>query len=250
MKITQHLLVGAALVILPAWAFATSITLDHPTATFQNTVGGSNIHYVSSGCTGSPATDCEVRWGQPAGDTDASGMRFDSFTAPLGTSTGTAFNLGNLTHFNWPVAGGTAASSTQLSFGFTITTPNLGDQTFLFSFNIDETPNQAPCAYPSTTPCADKITFGNATSTTTFNIGDDVYTLYLLGFGPDANHLSNEFITQENQNNTTSLWAKIDLSQPVGVPEPNALLMMALGLFGIGMAVEVRRRRRRAGSEA
>lgn len=249
MKIAQHLLVGVALAVLPAWAFATSITLDNPTATFHDTVGGSNHQYSSNGCTG--ATDCEVRWGTPVGNTDASGLRFDSFTAPLNTNTGTAFNLGDLTHFNWPVNGGTAASGTQLSFGFTITDPNLGPQTFLFSFNIDETPNETPCVYPSNTPCADKITFGNATSTTVFNINGDVYTLYLLGFGSDANNLSNEFITQENLNNVTSLWAKIDLyQQPVGVPEPNALLMMALGLFGIGMAVEVRRRKRRTGTGA
>src|SRR5689334_1157203 len=53
-----------------------------------------------------------------------------------------------------------------------------------FQFSVDETPNTAPCAYPSTTPCADKIFFQNGgfDYTKSFTINNANYTLQLLGF--------------------------------------------------------------------
>ena len=71
-----------------------------------------------------------------------------------------------------------------------------------------------------------------------FTIGGVAYTLDLLGFGPDAGHILNNFITQEGQENPTKLWARIDTAS---VPEPNAFLLMLLGLVALGGAVKLRR---------
>jgi hypothetical protein len=242
----QQLFAGAALALLPVFAFAITVPvqLDNPAADFSNAIGGTNVNYSN----GSPHS--EVRWGTPQ-QQQQSGLGFTVFTSPLNTSTGTTFNLGELFHYNWPINAGTAATGVDLNFSFNITDPALGPVNFLFTLAIDETPNQLPCSYPSTTPCADKITFNSSTSTATFNIGTDKYTLYLMGFGDDADHITDRFITQEGGVNHTYLWAKIDLYQPpVGVPEPTVLLMMALGLLGIGGATAARRRKLRDGSEA
>ncbi len=248
MKSTTTLLIAAALVALPALAFASpdTVTLVNGTAQFSGTTGASNIIYVNTSCPSS--LNCETRWGIPQGDTAQSGLRFDPFTGTPSFDTGTPFDLGTLTHFNFPIHL-PGANSTTLAIGFDITTPNLGPITETFNMAIDETPNQAgTCQYgqPGDTPCPDAITFPNTLGSQTFAIGGVQYTLSLMGFGDAPDSLSGQFITQENQKNTTDLWAEITtLSAPVGVPEPNSLLMLALGLLGLGGMVELRRRKAR-----
>lgn len=234
MKLTNRLFMGAALVALPAFAFANPVELTNPSATFSNTgpAADQNVNYVGS-------TDQEVRWGVPfqqAPPPQQSGLRFDVFGAPFTVDTGNTFDLGTLTHFNHPVNIPTVMT-TDLAFSFD--TAGVTSR-FLFSLGVEETPNSGTCAYGAAgdTPCPDRISFPNMTGTQTFTMDGTEYTLYLLGFGPDANNIMDGFITQENLDNTTHLWAKIDAA-PVGVPEPNALLLMALGLFAVGGAVRL-----------
>lgn len=243
-KLANSLFIIVALA-LPSLAFALPVNLSSPFSVFSDAVGGTDVVYSPAG------TASQVRWGDPTGkfgtgDDFKSGLGFDIFTAPMETTTGTAFGLGTLSHFNWEVKNGTAASGVQLSFGFTITDPSIGPVNFNVPFAIDETANSAPCArnpVPIHNFCPDIITFSGATSTQSFTIGGVDYTLFLLGFGPDPSDIQSDFITQEGGVNTTRLWAKIDVTMPpVDVPEPNALLLLAFGLLALGGAVQLRRK--------
>ncbi len=246
MKLTNRWCAGLALGLLPALAFALPVTLNAPSSSFSDAVGGKHVVYTPAG------NHSEVRWGSPTKNNPKkkSGLGFDVFNAPLSTQTGATFGLGTLTHFNWEIKSGTAAKGVSLDFAFTITTPQIGDVNFLFPLAIEETTNRKPCEetpVPKKNYCPDIITFTSATSSQSFSIGGVDYTLFILGFGPDANHITNRFITQEGRENTTQLWAKIDArNPPVDVPEPNGLALMALGLLALGGGLQLRRKQNKA----
>jgi hypothetical protein len=77
----------------------------------------------------------------------------------------------------------------------------------------------------------------------TFVLGGQTLTLNLFGFGPTADEVQNDFITQEFTDNTTHLWASIS-APSTQVPEPGSLLMMALGLLGLGGVLTYRQKRK------
>ncbi len=243
MKLTRQLMIGAALAILPALAFALPITVENPSATFSGATGGTNVNYNNG------TTHSEVHWGEPTSKNpgDQSGLEFDVFHSPLNTDTGTTFSLGTLSHDNWEVKNGTAISGVDLTFSFSITTPGIGALDYTFPLTIDETNNAPPCAetpVPSDNYCPDIITFSSFTSTQSFTIGGIDYTLDLLGFGTSADDIQDSFITQEGKVSSTNLYAVINAkTPPVKVPEPNALLIMALGLLALGGFVQYRRKR-------
>ena len=98
------------------------------------------------------------------------------------------FILGSLNHFNFPISSGTAADYTFLNLVVTFrTTANVfvATQTFSFQMTVDETPNSTPppCAYRSSTPCADKISYpvGGFDTTKSFTYNEVSYTLQLKG---------------------------------------------------------------------
>lgn len=156
-------------------------------AEFHSPVGGLSINYCGQvgwpACVAPPPT--QVRWGTPAVVGSQSGLGF----APGAAHTivyGVSFPIGALTHFNFPTVSGSWASGVSLDLRLrvdpSIPGPALFDSVITIPLAIDETPNQLPCTYTSTAPCADKVTFGTSTfqlaSTSTFT----VYELEILGF--------------------------------------------------------------------
>lgn len=171
-------------------------------ANFHSPVGGSPINTCGSApddltsCATGPAA--QIRWGQPAFATDQSGLGFGPNAAQPVTY-GTPFELGTLTHFNWPTYAGTWAAGATLKLHLTVTgsaNPVIVDGDVNIPFTIDETPNDdtiSPCPYPyeAGNPCSDKVTFG----TTTFNLGavlnQTAYDLVITGFVNGANTVDN-----------------------------------------------------------
>ncbi len=155
----------------------------------------------------------EIRWGT---GNPRSGLKFNK----AGTQTFDAdqkFLIGDLTHMNWPVSGGTADSATlkvTLNFSQPPLSPN---PTFSYKFNIKETsnnyynywncPGHAIGEQLSKTPCDDVITFPSAYGQEVFTIGDMKYTLKIDGFQsqyPTGNPVS-KFITEERKDNVAYL---------------------------------------------
>jgi hypothetical protein len=160
--------------------------------------------------TPAPPIPVQVRWGVPLDARFKSGLGY-AVTAPQAVPLDTPFVLGSLTHFNFPTNGGTAASAVQLDLTVQVVpaaggTP-LFDGTIDVHLAIDETPNQAPCTYPSDpgNPCADAIGLSNtATRTFSTHAGGFVYELEVLGFrtSPQGGTPLLQFISQE-QGSTT-----------------------------------------------
>jgi len=161
--------------------------LSITSAQFHSVVGGSSISFCGQmgwpGCLAPPPT--QIRWGTPAGPTEQSGLGFAAGAAHT-IVYGDSFAIGSLHHFNFPTNSGTSASGVSLDLHLRVDPsspgPALFDAPITIPFTIDETPNQAPCAYPSTTPCADKITFGTSTFALNSSTADTVYDLQILGF--------------------------------------------------------------------
>lgn len=144
--------------------------------------------------------------------------------------------VGTLRHFNNPVLPPSVTAVTlQIDLNLADVAGASVNRAFTFDFAIDETVNTAPCAYASTVPCSDRITFLNPTASERFAVGETLYSLELLGFSdrPDLNgRLVTEFISQERETNTAFLFGKLTQAEPEAVPEPGAIAPFALvGLY-------------------
>jgi hypothetical protein len=187
-------------------------------ARFSNAVGGdpTTIEYCGSApqaaCT--PAPFAQVRWGVPAYATAKSGLGFD----PAGGHVvvyDEVFDLGSLTHFNFPTYSGTWASDVTLDLHLRIDpsdlTAPLFDEEIHIPFTMNETPNDplTTCPYsPSLTPCSDKITFGTAA----FNLGaatpTTIYQLEIVGFvDPTSSSPTDGLVSEEYMSTSAVLRA-------------------------------------------
>jgi hypothetical protein len=197
-----------------------------PTASFSNAIGGdpTTISY----CGASPQAACatapsaQVRWGVPAFTIEQSGLGFEPAAVP-DLEYGQAFDLGTLTHFNFPTIAGTWAGDVTLDMHLrvdpsdpTVTTSILEGDIHI-PFTVNETPNDdtpGACPFtPSLTPCSDKITFG----TSAFNLGaaspTTIYKLEILGFvNPADNTAADGLISEEYATSSAVLRAKLSES--------------------------------------
>jgi hypothetical protein len=229
----------ATATIIAGWAFtcpvaAKALTINNTDGTFHNPVGGTSV-VITDAPTGST-----IRWGIPSTQRGSqSGLRFN------GTATGVVtplvdFLLGDLTHFNQPIASGTAASGVDLAISLAMTGTVPTPVNFGFGLVIDETPNRTPCTYVSTRPCADKITILDPAQEMTFSDANGVWTLDL--FFRDMEGASvDSFISQEGRDNTAQLYGRFVAPKPKDpdtVPGP-------LPLLGVGSAFAWSRRLRR-----
>jgi hypothetical protein len=206
------------------WAMVGSasaaLTLNSVMGEFENAVGGSSVIYPPG----------EVRWGVPVPPNDQqSGLGFAP--APGGSiEVDTPFLVGELMHFNYVVAYGSAATAVDLGIDLDIDGASPNPQEFLFTFLIDETLNDPG-------PVDDVITFSAPSDPQTFEVEGVNYTLELLGFGPSADSLLDEFISPEGGTNSAMLWGQITESP---IPAPGAVLLGGLGTALVGW---MRRRR-------
>jgi hypothetical protein len=189
-------------------------TFSITAANFVNPVGGTLLTTCGSApdaaCAAAPAA--QIRWGEPAYDTDKSGLGFAP-EAGHALTYGTPFALGTLTHFNFPTYSGTSAAGASLKLHLVVT-PSLGganivDDDVEVPFVIDETPNTedyGPCPYPSTEPCSDKVTFGTATFALGSSTSTTVYDLRITGFvAPGTSTAVDSLISNENNQSSATL---------------------------------------------
>ncbi|WP_339384607.1 THxN family PEP-CTERM protein [Oscillatoria sp. FACHB-1407] len=213
-----------ALTSLPETAIAT--TLLSASGTWENPIGGEpTVEQISMG------DEAMILWGTATTPDGKSGLGYLGVGAS-DIASDIPFLVGTLRHFNNPVAPPNV-SSVELLINLNLADVggSLVSRSFTFAFAVDETVNATPCLYASTIPCADRISFLNPTTSETFDVAGTAYTLELLGFSdrptPDGAFV-NEFISEEQATNTAFLFGKLTAAVPRSVPEPGAIVPLAL----------------------
>jgi hypothetical protein len=166
-----------------------------------------------------------------------SGFGFDGVDSVGTAIANTPFYLGRFTHYNNPIQANNQFGHVFLDVtvsGITCldsTAASPASLTVQYRFDLDETSNQAPCAYspiiPSDNYCPDKVTVSNQPASQSFVCPEGTYTIQILGFMPPAANgtcpgaapgtVSNDFITQEQTDNNACLWASITAFDPNAV---------------------------------
>jgi hypothetical protein len=242
---------GVAL-LLPATVTAGIVTFNPINASWINGIPVQNVKTYNAN-TPNPL----ARWGGNSTSSTPSpadsGYDFQAVAVPLNVAVppnanSGVFDLGTFTHHNNPIPSGTSITMIELSLttGVYIDTVFQQNMTFVFDFHHDETPNNDnPCAdgNPNGTGvningCADHVTTSWSTSSDTFNLAGDIYTLNIFGF-KTASGQAVDFWTIEGQDNLATLQAKVQLTSTlpeITVPEPTTLALLGLGLAGLGFS--------------
>ena len=168
-----------------------------------------------------------IAWGVTSGS--QSGYDFTATLPPPLTFPGPVpfFSLGTFTHRNFEVSS-PSLTSVQLDVVLVLSVDGVptGPLNFTFTFNHEETPNNAtPCPYP-TPPgdgCTDRVTIVSSAQPTTFTVDGVDYTLS-MSFLNNGNPVS-EFITREGGTiNSSGLVG--DFTLP-GIPPGTPVLTVA-----------------------
>jgi hypothetical protein len=228
----------AAACLLTSTAHAAVISFTDLKGTWSNANPAANID--SNSGTGALAS---VRWGN-SGSAN-SGYDFQTVgTASVSVppSPSSLFDLGTFTHFNQPVSD--SINSIRLTVGteLLIDSASQGQFNFVYDFFHDETSNGAnPCAYGgangqgiNVNGCADRVTTAFNTTSQTFNVGSDIYTIDVIGFKLGNDPVKNAFLTLESATNTAILQAQVKLRSEVNVPEPGTLSLIGLSMVLLG----------------
>jgi hypothetical protein len=222
----------AALALSANTAMAT-LTMDSDVGTWTGTDAGFNVQYQTVTVAYGNTQQHQVRWGFPSFGVpnvidNQSGLGFTG-KAPSGSPVtfelGDAIEIGQLSHFNHEIWDGGSPTEAYLQLVVDFTTPDGPlSQTFNFTFGVDETLGVGN---------PDIISFPNAMAAESIDIGGNLYTLELLGFGASPDNLVDQFVSVENgQVNSTLLWGRIT-AQPA-VPVPGAVLLSSIGLGLVG----------------
>ncbi|HUS33442.1 MAG TPA: choice-of-anchor K domain-containing protein [Kofleriaceae bacterium] len=186
-------------------------------ARFSNAIASDPTMFSVAYCGSSPQAACaatpvaQVRWGTQVYATEQSGLGFAP-AAALDLHYDESFDLGELTHFNFPTYAGTGASGVTLDLHLLVDSSDssgpLFDQEIHIPFAVHETPNddpETPCPYPSVMPCSDKITFG----TSTFNLGAATattnYELEIVGFVDATSSTPADGLISEEYDSTSAV---------------------------------------------
>ena len=151
--------------------------------------------------------------------------------------------MGTLTHYNFVVNGGTAASGANL--GLSLTLSNAGETInpqLNYGFNIDETLNESDVGLCdvnkqiSGVPCDDVIIFDNSQAQNFFLNGNE-YKFTISGFTSDQTCLSPiaKFTTTENLANNAYLVGQITEVTPVPWETDALPIVGSVIAFGFGL---------------
>ena len=155
-----------------------------------------------------------------------------------------AFSIGNLTYLNGQTFSGTNVSSVPLGVGINLLQPAQTQQQFEYRFAFNLTPNT------DTGGSADSLSISENPSPQIFTVGQETYSVEILGFSPDDGAtFARSFQVPEDQSIDGSLFAKVKLAsmtgggprneQPTDIPEPTAIA----GLLVIAGAMRIRKSR-------
>lgn len=236
---------GSALAVglAPAPAQA-QVVLDKTTGTWSNPVGPTTA--TSTVIYQTVAGQNQIRWGSPTNVNSKSGLGFEGedYNPNLTILPGTTdFLIGTLQHFNNPINAGTALTSAQLTINTLFTNTNPLTIDFVYTTSIDETPNATPCVYPSTTPCADKISISTIPAQTFTFAGRE---LTLASFFLDSKgDPTNSLISQEGGTTTAELWGRLTDPGDNPVTGPGDAVPGPLPVLGIAAAFGYSRKLRK-----
>lgn len=223
------LTLGVLLAVAQLGSAAVVVTLDNADGIWSNAVGEGSpptcLAYDNS--PGNTTNENIVAYGTqdwynftcpPSSPdfTQQSGFGFDGVDGPVAFNAGEIFLLGELTHYNRGIHAPSHIVTVDLDIALALSTPSL-NTTFNFTVQLDETPNVAPCAYPGTISCPDKVEFAATIPDQEFEIDGMQYTLQIAGFVPgtapdceyDPNNTINQFITEEMAENHACLFGRM-----------------------------------------
>ena len=254
MRISTSLLAAAAAFAVAAPAFAsTTIEFSNIRAEWFGVQGGAGLGFNGQG-----TPNAEVSWGEGG---NKSGYRFDAIGIPEltvdpVTQTSATVNIGQFTHFNFPINSGSSITGVKLQFttDVLVNATQFQDIEFVYAFDHFETPNgDDPCADGgqqgvgiNDNGCADRVGVNFNQQSGFFTIDDVEYALDVRGFLV-GNDPANLFWTREGADNVAFLRGQVVLRSTAGaIPEPATWAMLIAGFGMVGFAA----RQRKAGFDA
>jgi hypothetical protein len=238
------------------------VSLSNITATWYDGVPAANVTYAGNG-TAAPT----ARWGTGGTNGVQSGYDFTVASQPIDFIVPPAPSpnqvLGTFTHQNFAINAGSSITGIKLRVTSDVSIDSIlvaSGLDFEYSFSHFETDNGAnPCANGgpnnsgvNANGCADRVIANWLSSSDSFTVGADKYTLNVLGFSttPDGANPFTQFWTAEKLANVAYLVANVDLLTSVDpdlpVPVPGSLSLMGIGMLG-GLVVSRRRKQAKAG---